>query len=75
MPEPRAKGEPPEFFFISELLRDKVLRQRGERMEVLGTLSDFEIRLEGRYPEVVNLIVGRSFGRPPLEVPVRYVTS
>ncbi|HUI70624.1 MAG TPA: CBS domain-containing protein [Spirochaetia bacterium] len=75
MPDRRTKVAQPEFFFISELLRDKVLLQRGERMEVLGTLIDLEIRLESRYPEVVNLIVGRSFGRPPLEIPVRYVVS
>jgi CBS domain-containing protein len=36
---------------------------------------DLEIRLGRLYPEVVNLIVGRSFGRPPLEVPFTYVTS
>jgi len=34
-----------------------------------------EIKLGGHYPEVVNLIVGRSFGRPPLEVPVRCIRS
>ena len=75
MPEPRELKEQPEFFFISQLLRDKVLRQKGDRQEVLGTLSDLEIRLGGLYPDVVNLIVSRSFGRPPLEIPVRYVRS
>jgi len=69
------KGETPEFFFISKLLRDKVLRQQDGRQEVLGTLIDLEIRLGANYPEVVNLIVGRSFGRPPLEIPARYVAS
>ena len=66
-------GQQPEFFFISQLLRHKVLRQAGDRQEVLGALTDLEIRLGGLYPEVVNLIVGRSFGRPPLEIPVRSV--
>lgn len=75
MPEPRMLSGLPEFFFISQLLRDKVLRQRKDRLEVLGTLTDLEIRLGGHYPEVVNLIVGRSFGRHPLEIPVRYVQS
>jgi magnesium transporter len=75
MPETPEQKEQPEFFFISELLRDKVLQEKGDRREVLGTLVDLEIRLGGLYPEVVNLIVGRSFGRPPLEVPVRYVRS
>jgi len=75
MPEPRVQTKPPEFFFISQLLRDRVLRERGDKLEVLGTLIDLEIRLGQHYPEVVNLIVGRSFGRPPLEIPVRYVQS
>ena len=65
----------PRFFFITELIRDKVLALKGDRREELGTLTDLEIRLAGRYPEVVNLIVGRSFGRPPLEVPFKLVTS
>ncbi len=65
----------PRFFFITELIHDKVLAVKGEKREELGTLSDLEIRLGGRYPEVVNLIVGRSFGRPPLEVPFKYVRS
>ncbi len=67
--------EQPEFFYISQLLRDKVFQQKGERREVLGTLTDLEIRLGALYPEVVNLIVSRSFGRPPLEIPVRYVQT
>ncbi|HVO38273.1 MAG TPA: CBS domain-containing protein [Spirochaetia bacterium] len=65
----------PRFFFISELIRDKVVALKGDKREELGTLADLEIRLGGRYPEVVNLIVGRSFGRPPLEVPFKFVTS
>ena len=65
----------PRFFFITELIRDKVLQDKGEKRIELGTLVDLEIRLTGRYPEVVNLIVGRSFGRPPLEVPFRYVKT
>ena len=65
----------PRFFFITELIRDKVLQEKGEKRVELGALVDLEIKLTGRYPEVVNLIVGRSFGRPPLEVPFRYVKS
>jgi magnesium transporter len=75
MPELRPQSDLPEFFFISELLRDKVIRQRGEKQEVLGTLADLEIKLGGHYPEVVNLIVSRSFGRPTLEIPVRFLRS
>jgi magnesium transporter len=62
----------PRFFFISELVRDQVFQQPRH---VLGTLSDLEIKLEGRYPEVVNLIVSRPFGRLPLVVPFGMVQS
>ncbi|MGD0727713.1 MAG: CBS domain-containing protein [Spirochaetia bacterium] len=65
----------PRFFFITQLIRDKVLQEKGEKRIELGNLMDLEIKLSGRYPEVVNLIVGRSFGRPPLEVPFRYVKT
>ncbi|MGA2479006.1 MAG: CBS domain-containing protein [Spirochaetia bacterium] len=65
----------PRFFFITELLRDKVMQVKGDKRTELGTLVDLEIKLSGRYPEVVNLIVGRSFGRPPLEVPFPFVKS
>ena len=75
MPEAGQGSAAPEFFFISQLLRDRVLMQKGDRLEVIGTLVDLEIRLGRLYPEVVNLVVGRSFGRPPLEIPVRYVRS
>ena len=68
-------SEAPRFFFITELIRDKVLQLKGDKRAELGTLADLEIKLSGRYPEVVNLIVGRSFGRPPLEVPFRYVKT
>jgi magnesium transporter len=65
----------PRFFFITQLIRDKVLQLKGEKHIELGRLVDLEIRLSGRYPEVVNLIVGRAFGRPPLEVPFPYVKT
>src|SRR5208337_2986503 len=65
----------PRFFFITELIRDKVLQVKGDKKIELGRLIDLEIRLGRLYPEVVNLIVGRSFGRPPLEVPFSFVTS
>jgi CBS domain-containing protein len=76
MPEAtKSDKQPPRFFFITELVRDKVIQLHGDKRVELGTLTDLEIKLSGRYPEVVNLIVGRSFGRPPLEIPFRYVTS
>jgi magnesium transporter len=65
----------PEFFFISQLVNDKVLQRKANKTVELGRLTDLEIRLAGRYPEVVNLIVGRSFGRPPLQVPFSCVQS
>ncbi len=64
----------PRFFFLSRLIKDKVVLRRGNRREDLGTLMDLEIRLGGRYPEVTNIIVGRSFGRPPLEIPFSWVS-
>ncbi len=68
-------AELPRFFFITELIRDKVLQVKGDTKIELGRLVDLEIKLGKVYPEVVNLIVGRSFGRPPLEVPFSFVTS
>jgi magnesium transporter len=63
---------PNEFFFISELLDDKVIQQPKT---VTGRLGDLEIKLGGLYPEVINLIVNRSFGRPALIIPFHYVKS
>ncbi len=69
-------GKPePEFFFITDLIRDKVLQKKGDKEEEIGRLIDLEIKQNGGYPEVTNLIVGRSFGRPPLEIPFSMVKS
>ncbi|RPI78739.1 MAG: magnesium transporter [Desulfobacteraceae bacterium] len=69
----REKNQAPnEFFFISELLDDKVIQQPKT---VIGRLKDLEIKLGGLYPEVINLIVTRSFGRPALTIPFQYVRS
>jgi magnesium transporter len=65
----------PRFFFITQLIRDKVIQVKADKRIELGRLVDLEIKLGRLYPEVVNLIVGRSFGRPPLEVPFSWVTS
>jgi CBS domain-containing protein len=70
-PAPQSRGLP-EFFFLSELLHDRVIQQPGR---VIGALADAEIRLEGRYPEVTNLVVARPFGRLPLIVPMSMVQS
>jgi CBS domain-containing protein len=56
----------PELFFISQLVGDKVIQSPHT---VIGRLRDLEIRLSTPYPEVINLIVSRTFGRPPLAVP------
>jgi CBS domain-containing protein len=63
---------PAEFFFISQLVRDKVIQSPKT---VMGRLRDLEIKHGGPYPEVVNLIVNRSFGRPPLAVPFACVKT
>ncbi|MCX6091495.1 MAG: CBS domain-containing protein [Candidatus Bipolaricaulota bacterium] len=69
-------GKPePRFFFISELIRGRVRQDRGGAAEEIGRLADLEITQNGGYPEVVSLIVGRSFGRPPLEIPFSMVKS
>ena len=71
----QSEGRLPRFFFITQLIRDKVIQLKADKRIELGRLVDLEIRLGRLYPEVVNLIVGRSFGRPPLEVPFSWVTS
>jgi magnesium transporter len=63
---------PPEFFFISDLVGDKVIQQSGAPV---GKLKDLEIQLGGLYPEITNLIVHRTFGRPPLAIPFGLVRS
>ncbi|HET6487815.1 MAG TPA: CBS domain-containing protein [Spirochaetia bacterium] len=75
MPETRSTERLPEFFFISQLIKDKVHLSQAGRLQELGRLVDLEIRLAGHYPQVINLIVGRSFGRPPLEIPFSFVQS
>ena len=72
---PQTSKPEPEFFFITDLIRDKVLQQKGDKEEEIGRLVDLEIKQNGGYPEVTNLIVGRSFGRPPLEIPFAMVKS
>ena len=61
MNEKNKAQSPPEFFFMSELKGDRVVEQSGA---VIGRLKDLEIQLSTPYPEVINLIVNRSFGRP-----------
>ncbi len=65
----------PSVFFLSELVRARVVQLRAGKAEEVGRLVDLEITQNGSYPEVVNLIVGRSFGRAPLEVPFALVAS
>ena len=72
---PQTSKPEPEFFFITDLIRDKVLQKKGDKEEEIGRLIDLEIKQNGGYPEVTNLIVGRSFGRPPLEIPFAMVKS
>jgi len=60
------------FYFITDLLGKRVV---NEGMGLIGRLSDLEARFDGTYPEINNLIVARSFGRPPLKVPFALVKS
>ncbi|MCX6843425.1 MAG: CBS domain-containing protein [candidate division WOR-3 bacterium] len=62
----------PEFFFISQLVGDKVMLDPGR---VIGHLDDLEIKMGGLYPEVINLVVRRSFGRPRLAIPFSCVKT
>jgi magnesium transporter len=61
-----------QFFFISKLVGHRVVQLPDN---ILGRLGDLEIKLGGHYPEVVNLIVNRSFGRPPLIIPFHCVKT
>ena len=70
MNEKNKAQSPPECFLMSELKADRVVEQSGA---VLRRLKDLEIQLSTPYPEVINLIVNRSFGRPPLAIPFAYV--
>jgi magnesium transporter len=77
MPQEAVTGKeknqmPPEFFFISELVGDKVIQQPKA---VIGRLKDLELKLGGPYPEVKNVIVSRTFGRPPLAIPFSCVVA
>jgi magnesium transporter len=72
MTEKEKNQTPAEFFFISELVGDKVIQLSGS---TIGRLKDLEIQLGGLYPEVINLIVHRTFGRPPLAIPFSLVKS
>ena len=58
-------------FLLSEILGSKVFLHEKK----IGTLSDLMIVETGRIPEVVNFVITRPFGDPPLLVPYeRFVT-
>jgi len=40
----------PRFFFITELIRDKVIQAKADKKIELGRLIDLEIRLGKLYP-------------------------
>ena len=52
-------------FLLSELLGAKVFL-RGKK---IGTLSDLMIVETGKLPEVLNFVISRPFGDPPLLIP------
>jgi CBS domain-containing protein len=54
------------YLLLSEIVKKKVQTQTGV---TIGRLKDFVFREDPRYAEVTGLIVERSMGRPPLNVP------
>ena len=74
LPNPATKSSSPgpQFYFLSELVGNRVMQPDGK---IIGRLHDLEIQLSGRYPEVTNLVVHRPFGRPPLAIPFNCVKT
>jgi len=54
------------YLFLTEIVNKKVQTQSGV---TIGKLKDLVIKDEPRYAEVLSLIVERSLGRPPWNVP------
>jgi len=54
------------YLFLTEIVNKKVQTQSGV---TIGKLKDLVIKDEPRYTEVLSLIVERSLGRPPWNVP------
>jgi len=58
-------------FLLSEMLGSKVFLHEKK----IGTLSDLMIVETGRIPEVVNFVITRPFGDPPLLVPYERIVT
>jgi magnesium transporter len=58
-------------FLLSEILGSKVFLHEKK----IGTLSDLMIVETGRIPEVVNFVITRPFGDPPLLVPYERIVT
>src|SRR5512137_1097370 len=58
-------------FLLSEMLGSKVFLHEKK----IGTLSDLMIVETGRIPEVVNFVITRPFGGPPLLVPYERIVT
>jgi len=58
-------------FLLSEMLGSKVFLHEKK----IGTLTDLMIVETGRIPEVVNFVITRPFGDPPLLVPYEYMVT
>jgi len=54
------------YLFLTEIVNKKVRTQGGI---TIGKLKDVVIKEDPRYAEVTSLVVERSLGRPPLNVP------
>lgn len=60
------------YLLLSEIVNKKVQTQKGV---TIGKLKDFVFKDDPHYAEVINLVVGRSLGRPSLNVPWSNVVS
>jgi CBS domain-containing protein len=60
------------YLYLSEILKKKV---QTKDSVTLGKLKDLVIKDEGHYPEVTNIIVERSLGRPAWNVPWSHVVN
>jgi magnesium transporter len=65
-------GKDAQYFLLSQIVNKKIQTQSGIK---IGRLKDFVFKDDPHYAEVTNLIVGRSFGRPSLNVPWGNVVS
>jgi sporulation protein YlmC with PRC-barrel domain len=61
-----------QYLFLTQVVDKNVQTETGTR---IGKLKDFVFNDDPHYAEVTSLVVGRSFGRPPLNVPWSHVVN